>query len=168
MDPRTKRNLVKVDLRMESHVVIQQPLLTPNTQEMNKERCHKLLNMLKASQPRLVWIFFCDEKIITGDAVINCCSSCYLTDLPVTNVDPSIRLSPFAKVSLKQIALGRWAANSQKDLIIFDDALVSAAVYQDLLWQHVVPGSRERILMAITSSGRIRCMPTPPGPPRSS
>jgi hypothetical protein len=90
MDPRTKKNLVKVDLRMERHVVIQRLLLTPNTQEINKERCRKLLNMLEASLPRRVCFFVCDEKIITGDATINCRSSCYLTDLPVADVDPSM------------------------------------------------------------------------------
>jgi hypothetical protein len=43
------RNLVKDDLGMESHVIVQRLLLTPNSQEMKKERCRKLLNQLKAS-----------------------------------------------------------------------------------------------------------------------
>jgi hypothetical protein len=44
MDPRTMRHLVKEDLGLESHVIIQQPLLTTDAQEMRKERCQKLIN----------------------------------------------------------------------------------------------------------------------------
>jgi hypothetical protein len=36
--PRTLRSLVKEDLGMESRVIVQHPLLTPNAQEMRKER----------------------------------------------------------------------------------------------------------------------------------
>jgi hypothetical protein len=46
MDPRTMRHL-----RLESRVVVQQPLLTPDALETRKERCQKLINKLKASQP---------------------------------------------------------------------------------------------------------------------
>jgi hypothetical protein len=51
MDPRTMRNLVKEDMGMESRLIVQRLLLTPDTQEMRKERCQKLLNKVKASQP---------------------------------------------------------------------------------------------------------------------
>jgi hypothetical protein len=46
MDPRTMRHL-----RLESRVVVQQPRLTPDALETRKERCQKLINKLKASQP---------------------------------------------------------------------------------------------------------------------
>jgi hypothetical protein len=52
MDPKTMRHLVREDLGLQSRVIAQRPLLTPDTQETRKERCQKLINKLKASQPR--------------------------------------------------------------------------------------------------------------------
>ncbi len=84
-------NLVRENLEMESRVVIQRQLLTPNAQEMRKERCQKLPNKLKASQPHQVWILS-DEKISTVYVAVNCHTSRYLTDLHVANMDPSIHI----------------------------------------------------------------------------
>jgi hypothetical protein len=57
MDPRTMRHLVREDLGLESRVIVQQLFLTLDAQETRKERCQKLINKLKASQPHQVWIF---------------------------------------------------------------------------------------------------------------
>jgi hypothetical protein len=70
-------------------VVVQQPLLTPNAQETRKERCQKLINKLKASQPHQVWILS-DDKIFTMDVAVN---RNYLMDLPVADVDPKVSAS---------------------------------------------------------------------------
>ncbi len=93
MDPRTMRHLLKEDLGQECRVVAQRPLLTPDSQETMKERCQKLINKLKASQPHQVRIFS-DEKIFTVDVAINRRNNHYLTDLPVADVDPGIRILP--------------------------------------------------------------------------
>jgi hypothetical protein len=82
------KHQVREDLGLESRVVAQWLLLTPNAQETRQERCQKLINKLKASQPHQVWIFS-DEKIFTADLAINRRNSCYLTDLPLANVNPS-------------------------------------------------------------------------------
>jgi hypothetical protein len=71
----------KEDAGMESLVVVQRPLLSPNAQKMREERCCKPLNKLKAIQPYQVQIFFSDEKIFTGDVAINRCNRRYLADL---------------------------------------------------------------------------------------
>jgi transposase-like protein len=93
MDPGTMRNLVKEYLGLESQVVVQRLLLTPDTQETRKERCQKLINKLKASQPHQLRIFS-DEKIFTVDVAINRHNSRYLAELPVANVDPDACISP--------------------------------------------------------------------------
>jgi hypothetical protein len=70
MDSRTMRRSVREDLGLESRVIVQRLLLTTAAQEMRKERCQKLINKLKASQPRQVRIFS-DEKIFTVDLAVN-------------------------------------------------------------------------------------------------
>jgi hypothetical protein len=115
MDPRTMRHLVKEDLGLESRVIVQRLLLTTDAQETRKERCQKLINKLKASQPRQVQIFS-DEKIFTVDVAVN---SRYLTDLPVADVDPDVRISPKSKAPLKQMVLGVIGSDGQKCPIIF-------------------------------------------------
>ncbi len=72
---------------------------------------------------------------------IYCCNSSYLTDLPVANVDPSICISPESKAPLKQIILSLAGSESQKYLIVFvgGSQQVNADIYQDLLWQRVIP-----------------------------
>jgi hypothetical protein len=120
MDPRTMRNLVKEDLRLESHVVIQRTLLTPNAQETRKEKCQKLINKLKASQPHQVEIFSF-EKIFTVDMAVNR-KQPYLTDLPVADLDPGVRNSPKFKAPLKQMVLWVVGSDGQKCPAIFIDA----------------------------------------------
>jgi hypothetical protein len=83
--------------------------LTPNAQDKRKERCRKLLNKLKASQPHQVRIFF-NEKIFTRDMAINFHNRCYLMDLPVADVKPSICISLFSKAPLRQMSWLWWAA----------------------------------------------------------
>jgi hypothetical protein len=140
MDPRTTRHLVKEDLGLESRVIIQRPLLTTDAQETRKERRQKLINKLKASQPHQVRIFS-DEKIFTVDVAVNRQNSCYLTDLPVADVDPDVCISPKSKAPLKQMVLGVIGSNGQKCPIVFDSAgkRIKADVYQDILRKHVVP-----------------------------
>jgi hypothetical protein len=118
---------------MESRAILQQLLVTPNAQEL---RCCKLLIKLKACQPNWVWIFS-NDKIFTGDVVINCHNSLSLTDLLVANMDPSIWISPISKAPLKQMVLGEVGSNSQNCSIVFIDysEQVNADVYQDLLRQ---------------------------------
>jgi hypothetical protein len=107
------RHLVKEDLGLESHVIVQRPLLTTDAQETRKERCQKLINKLKASQPRQVRIFS-DEKIFTVDVAVNHRNSRYLTALPVADVDPDVRISPKSKAPLKQMVLGVIGSDGQR------------------------------------------------------
>jgi hypothetical protein len=87
-------------------MVVQQPLLNPDAQETRKERCQKkLTNKLKASQTHQVRIISA-EKICTVAVAINRRNSRYLTDLPVANVAPGVRISPKSKAPLKQMVLG--------------------------------------------------------------
>jgi hypothetical protein len=113
MDSRTMRYLVKEDLGLESHVIVQRPLLTTDAQETRKERCQKLINKLKASQPRQVRIFS-EEKIFTVDVAVNHRNSRYLTDLPVADIDPDVRISPKSKAPLKQMVLRVIGSDGQK------------------------------------------------------
>ncbi len=117
MGPMTMRNMVSEGLGMESPVVVQRLLLTPNAQEMKKERCQKLLNKLKASQPHQVHIFV-NEKIFTKDVPVNRHNSHYLTDLPMANMDPIICISSKSTALLKQMVLGMVGSNGQKCLIV--------------------------------------------------
>jgi hypothetical protein len=93
---RSIRQLVKEDRGLESHVIVQRPLLTTDAQETRKERCQNLINKLKASQPHQVRIFS-DEKIFTVGVAVNICNSRFLTDLPVADVDPDVCISPKSK-----------------------------------------------------------------------
>ncbi len=139
MDSRTMRRLVKEDLGLESRVFVQRPLLTTAAQEMRKERCQKLINKLKASQPHQVRIFS-DEKMFNVGVAVNRRNSRYLTDLPVADVDPDVRILPKSKAPLKQMVLGVIGSDDQKCPIIFVSAgeRVNADVHQDLLRKHVV------------------------------
>jgi hypothetical protein len=141
MDPRTMRKLVREDLGLESRMIAQWPLLTPDAQETRKERCQKLISKLKASQRHQVRIFS-DEKICTVDMAIDRRNSRYLTDLPVADVDPDVCISPKSKAPLRQMVLGVIGSDGQKFLIVFVGAgeRINADVYQDLLQKHVVPG----------------------------
>ncbi len=64
-------------------------------------------------------VFFLDEKLFIGDALVNRRNSRYLTDLPVTEVDESVRISPFSKAPAKVIVLGIVASDGKKCPIIF-------------------------------------------------
>ncbi len=66
---------------------------------------------------------------------VNHHNSCYLTEHPVVEVDPSIYIVPFFKVPLKQMVPGVVASDSQKCSIVFVPVgkLVNANVYLDLL-----------------------------------
>jgi hypothetical protein len=94
MDPRTMRNLVKKEMGMESRMIVQRLLLTPDAQEMKKERCRKLLSKLKASQPHQVQVFS-NENIFTRDVAINHCN---FTDRPVTYENPASASLPFPRL----------------------------------------------------------------------
>jgi hypothetical protein len=140
MDPRAMRKLVREDLGLKSRMIVQRPLLTPDAQEMRKERCQKLISKLKASQPHQVRIFS-DEKIFTVDVAVNCRNSRYLMDLPVADVDPDVCISPKSKAPVKQMVLGVIGSNGQRCPIVFVGAgeRVNADIYQDLLQKHAVP-----------------------------
>jgi hypothetical protein len=133
---------------------------------MRKERCQKLINKLKASQPRQARIFS-DEKIFTVDVAVN---RCYLTDLPVADVDPDIHISLKSKAPLKQMVLGVIGSDSQKCPIVFVGAgeSVNADIIRPFCGRMSSPGSNGRTWTAITSFSRIRHRLTLPGPPRSS
>jgi hypothetical protein len=72
---------------------------------------------------------------------VNRRNSRYLTDLPVADVDPDVRISPKSKAPLKQMVLGVIGRDSQKCPLVFICAgeRVNGDVYQDLLRKHVVP-----------------------------
>jgi hypothetical protein len=134
------RKLVREDLGLESRMIVQRPLLTPDAQETRKERRQKLISKLKASQPHQVRIFS-DEKIFTVDVAVNRRNSHYLMDLPVADMDPDVCISPKSKAPLKQMVLGVIGSNGQKCPIVFVGAgeRVNANIYQDLLQKHAVP-----------------------------
>jgi hypothetical protein len=71
---------------------------------------------------------------------INCSNSLCLMDLPVADMDPSIRISPCSKAHPKQMMLDVVGSDGQKGLsfISFSER-VNTNVYQDLLRQHTVP-----------------------------
>jgi hypothetical protein len=53
---------------------------------------------------------------------INHCNRCYLTDLPVADVDSSVCILPKSKASFKQMALGVVGSDGQKCPIVFISA----------------------------------------------
>jgi AraC-like DNA-binding protein len=136
----TMRRLIKEDLGFKSRVVQQRPLLTPPVKERRAERAAKLLTRLKNEDKGKVRIFS-DEKIFTADVAVNRRNSRYLTTLPVTEVDPNIRCSYYTKAPLKQMVLGVMASdgNCCPPIFIAAGEKVNAAIYQELLRQHVVP-----------------------------
>jgi hypothetical protein len=69
-DPKTMRSLLKEDLGMESREIIQWLFLTPNAQELRKERCYRAVSLIKLG--------FFQLKILLGDVAINRCNSHYL------------------------------------------------------------------------------------------
>jgi hypothetical protein len=84
---------------------------------------------------------FSDEKLFVADALINRRNSRYLTSLPVSEVDESIRISLFSKALVKVMVLGVVASDSKKCPIIFvpDGKKVSADSYQALLHRNMMP-----------------------------
>jgi DDE superfamily endonuclease len=120
--------------------VQQKPLLTDGVKERRLERAAMLLNRLKKQDKMKVRIFS-DEKIFTADAAVNRRNSRYLTGLPVAAVDPNIRITAYTKAPLKQMVLGVVGSDGQKCPPIFVAAgeRINAAIYQELLRQHVVP-----------------------------
>ena len=92
MSERTMRRLLKEDLGLKSRVVQSRPLLTASAKEKRVERARELVTRQKHPDAGKVRIFS-DEKIFTVDAAINRRNSRYLSDLPVTNVNPNIRIS---------------------------------------------------------------------------
>ncbi len=84
---------------------------------------------------------FSDKKLFVSDDLVNRRNSRYLTDLPVTEVDESVRISPFSKAPAKVMVLGVVASNGKKCPIIFvpDGHKVTADSYQALLHRHVMP-----------------------------
>ncbi len=84
---------------------------------------------------------FSDKNLFIADALVNRSNSRYLTDLPVTEVDESVRISPFSKAPAKVMILGVVARGGNKCPIIFvlDSEKVTADSYQALLRRHVIP-----------------------------
>ncbi len=75
-------------------------------------------NEQKASQPHQVQIFS-NEKFFALDMAVNHRNKCYLTDLPVADVDPSVCIFPKSKASFKQMVLGVVGSDGQKCPIVF-------------------------------------------------
>ena len=132
--------IVREDLDLKSRVVQSRPLLTPDVMQKRLERATRLLNRLKKEDSKRVRIFS-DEKIFTTNAAVNRRNSRYLTDLPVEDVHPEIRVNAFAKNPGKVMMLGVLGSDGQKCPAIFVAAgeRLDAAAYQDLLRRHVVP-----------------------------
>lgn len=132
--------IVRDDLGLNSRVQQSRPLLTADVKEKRLERATKLLNRLKKEDAKRVRIFS-DEKIFTTNAAVNRRNSRYLTDLPVGDVDPEIRVNAFAKNPGKVMMLGVVGSDGQKCPAVFVAAgeRLDAAAYQDLLRRHVVP-----------------------------
>jgi hypothetical protein len=62
---------------------------------------------------------FLDKNLIVADGLINRRNSRYLKDLPLSEVNKNIRISPFSKVPAKVMVLGVMASDGKKCLIIF-------------------------------------------------
>ncbi len=134
------KRILNDDLGMVSRVVQEKPLLTIDNREKRRERARKLLLRLKKEDAGKVRIFS-DEKLFVADALVNRRNSRYLTDLPVNEVDESVRISPFSKAPAKVMVLGIVARDGKKCPIIFvpDGEKVTADSYQVLLHRHVIP-----------------------------
>jgi hypothetical protein len=64
----------------------------------------------------------------------------YLSDLPVAEADPNIRIVPISEALPNQMVLGFVGSDGQKFSIIFvATCQVNTDVYQHILRQHVVP-----------------------------
>jgi hypothetical protein len=134
------KRILNDDLSMVSRVVQEKPLLTIDNREKHRKRARKLLLRLKKEDASKVRIFS-DEKLFIADALVNRRNSRYLTDLPVTKVDESMRISPFSKAPVKVMVLSIIASDGKKCPIIFvpDGEKVTADSYQALLRRHVIP-----------------------------
>jgi hypothetical protein len=102
---------------------------------------------------------FSDEKLFVADALINLRNSRYLTSLPVSEVDGTIRGSPFSKAPAKVMVLGVVASDSKNCPIIFvlDGEKVSVNSYQALLRRHMMPWPSTHISAGELSVPARRC-----------
>jgi hypothetical protein len=97
MDPLTRKNLVREDLGIESHVVIQLLLLTPKCPR-NKEREVPKTPQQAECQPASSSLDFFQRKYLHGvDMAVNRRNICYLMDLwpmwaPASASLPNLRL----------------------------------------------------------------------------
>jgi hypothetical protein len=107
------KRILNDDLGMVSRIVQEKPILTIDNREKCRERARKLLLRLKKEDAGKVHIFS-DEKLFVADALVNQRNSRYLTDLPVTEVDESVRISPFSKVPAQLMVLGVVASDGKK------------------------------------------------------
>ncbi len=100
----------------------------------------ELLLRLKKEDSSKVHIFS-DEKLFVAIALVNRRSSRYLIDLSVTEVDDSVRISPFSEAPVKVTVLGLVASDGKKCPIMFllDGEKVTADSYQALLRRHDIP-----------------------------
>jgi hypothetical protein len=104
------------------------------------------------------------------DVAINRLNSRYLTDLPVADVDPDVRILPKSKATLKQMVLGVISSDCQKCPIVYVSAgkRVNANVYQDLLRKHVVPWIQRTYSGGNYVFQQDSVQLTPPKPPSNS
>jgi transposase-like protein len=140
MAPSTMKRIVNEDLGMASRVIQEKPVLTIDAREKRCERAKQLIDRLRKKDSGKVRIFS-DEKLFVSDVLVNRRNSRYLTDLPVTEVDESVRICPFSKAPAKVMVLGVIASDGKKCPIIFvlDSEKVTADSYQALLRRHVMP-----------------------------
>jgi hypothetical protein len=96
-----EKRSVNEDLGMHSRVIQEKPVL-PIIAAKYHERARKLLLRLRKEVSGKVCIFS-DIKIFVANALVNCCNSRYLTDLPMSEVNKSIKILPFSKAPLKVI-----------------------------------------------------------------
>jgi hypothetical protein len=134
------KRILNNDLGMVSRVVQEKPLLTIDTLKKTLQKSQEVTPETEEGRRRQSAYFF-GQKLFVADALVNRRNSRYLTDLPVTVVGESVRISPFSKAPAKVMVLGIVASDGKKCPIIFvpDGEKVTADSYQALLRRHVIP-----------------------------
>lgn len=149
-----------------SLVRLQRPLLTPAIKEMHFQRCKGLLNNLKSARARRV-IIFSDEKIWTVDPLRNRRNDCYLT---FGEVDKAIRTLTMTKHPASMMSLGFVASNG---LIMplhwfLTRYQLTAADYVNILREKLILWVQANLLGPTSSSSKMRPLPIPLKPPKTS
>ncbi len=140
MSTSTMKRIVDEDLGMSRRIIQEKPVLTIDALKRCHEWARQFILILRGEDSGKVHIFL-DEKLFVADALINRRNSRYLKGLPVSEVDKTIRISPFSKAPEKVMVLGVVDGDGKKCPIIFipDGEKITADSYQTLLRWHVMP-----------------------------